>query len=603
MSKRGAGRRPLIALALLTLLAAALRLYALSRVPVNPFYDAAVRSMAQSWHNFFFGAFEPGGSASIDKPPLDLWLQVLAVKVAGFSSTALKLPGALAGTAAVPLAYACVRRVAAPLPALACAAVLALLPASVITARSDTMDSVMMLLLVGVCWALLVWAQARRLRWLVLAAVLLGLAFNVKLFEALVPLPAFLAFLALVRPRPRSRWLAAAAGALVAVSLCWLVAVSLAPSRPFAIGSSHGSVWDATFVYNGLDRITQPSRPSSFDANPLQGLVIAARAASAPAGPVRLFQRSRVDFGGLVGTLLFAALLFGALAVWPVRRRLLARTTENAAIVALGAWLLTGLVLFSFAGRVHPRYLEAFTPAVAFTLGAGLAAVCARRNVWVLIGALAACLLESAVAVGPSSLARGGLLAGVVVFLMLAGALLLARHDSRRLGRWPSWCGEGFVLCGALAALLAFPLARDVRIVREHSGVQAASPLLRPAEVAALSSYLRAHQAGARYEVAAAAPSAVSQLIVRDGHPVLLLTTLDGRPLVTLAQLQREAAAGRVGYVLVHGRCPAHPYHVLPACSAAVRWVAAHGRDVTAQLGLPGETSGLLYALPQNGQQ
>ena len=62
--------------------------------------------MGLSWHNFFFGAFEPGGSVSIDKPPVDLWLQVASVKLLGFSSTTLKLPEALAGIAAVPLLFA-----------------------------------------------------------------------------------------------------------------------------------------------------------------------------------------------------------------------------------------------------------------------------------------------------------------------------------------------------------------------------------------------------------------------------------------------------------------------------------------------------------------
>lgn len=32
----------------------------------NVHYAAAVKSMLQSWHNFFFLAFEPGGSVSVD---------------------------------------------------------------------------------------------------------------------------------------------------------------------------------------------------------------------------------------------------------------------------------------------------------------------------------------------------------------------------------------------------------------------------------------------------------------------------------------------------------------------------------------------------------
>src|SRR6185503_2713129 len=81
---------PALALTAVTVLAAALRFHSLEGVPPNPFYDAAVRSMAHSWHNFFFAAFEPGGRIAVDKPPVDLWLQVASVKLLGFDSLALK---------------------------------------------------------------------------------------------------------------------------------------------------------------------------------------------------------------------------------------------------------------------------------------------------------------------------------------------------------------------------------------------------------------------------------------------------------------------------------------------------------------------------------
>ncbi len=64
----------------ITALAAALRLAELEDVRGNPFYDAAVHSMGLSWRNFLFGAFDPGAMLAIDKPPLDLWLQVASTK-------------------------------------------------------------------------------------------------------------------------------------------------------------------------------------------------------------------------------------------------------------------------------------------------------------------------------------------------------------------------------------------------------------------------------------------------------------------------------------------------------------------------------------------
>ncbi|GAC1436896.1 MAG: hypothetical protein NVSMB51_09270 [Solirubrobacteraceae bacterium] len=596
-----------LALAAVTLLGAVLRLLALHRVPDNPFYDAAVRSMTHSLHNFFYGAYEPGASAAIDKPPFDLWLQVITVKLLGFSSTTLKLPSAIAGTLAVPLLFDLLRRLAGRPAALAGAATLAVLPISVVTARSDTMDSLMMALLVGVAWLLLRYQQRRELRWLVLAALLLGLDFNVKLFEALVPLPALLVVLWLGwRGEPvgrRLRALGAALAAFTVVALSWLTIVSLTPAheRPYPIGSTNGSAWNAVFVFNGSDRILKAPHPSRFDAAPLNAdarpnpLTAAlhrhkARPPSAPAGPLRLFKRSLVDFGGLVGTLLFAALAFGGAALLRARPR---DPLTLAAAAGAGIWLLTGLVLFSFAGRVHPRYLEAFTPAIAGVLGVSFWLLAReRRGAPLLLGALVISVLEASLVTGHGTLVRGGLAIGVVAGLLTAVLVALSlRRSAER--RWPA----GLLVIGAALSLLAFPLARDIRLIRDHSGVQAASPRVSPKLVAALSGYLRAHQGSARYEFAASAPSLASPLVVRDVRPILLLTTVDGRPLETLRQLQADAAAGRVRFVITRGRCPNPPYRLLPACAAAVKWVAAHAQDVTRELHVPEASSGLLYRL------
>jgi hypothetical protein len=107
---RARGRSPeLVAIAVVTLLAGTLRLWSLAKVPSDPFYDAAVRSMPLSLHNFLLGAYEPGGTLAIDKPPLDVWLQVLSTQLFGFGSVTLKLPPALAGTAAAAVLYDAVR--------------------------------------------------------------------------------------------------------------------------------------------------------------------------------------------------------------------------------------------------------------------------------------------------------------------------------------------------------------------------------------------------------------------------------------------------------------------------------------------------------------
>src|SRR4029079_12992672 len=125
-----------------------------------------------------------GAHVSIDKPPLDLWLQVASVKLLGFDRIALQLPAALSGIAAVVLLYDLVRRLAGPVAGLAAAAVLAVLPVAVLTARSDTMDSVMSALLVLAAWLIVRACQTGRAWLLYAAAASAGLAFETKQLES-----------------------------------------------------------------------------------------------------------------------------------------------------------------------------------------------------------------------------------------------------------------------------------------------------------------------------------------------------------------------------------------------------------------------------------
>ncbi len=457
--------------AAITLVAAVLRLWQLGKVPPDPFYDAAVRSMTLSWHNFFFGAFEPSGSVSIDKPPVDLWLQVASVKLLGFSSTTLKLPEALAGIVSVPLLFEAVRRLWSATAGIAAAAALAVLPIEVITARSDTMDAVMMALLV---LALLLIARAietGRARWLLGGAAVLGVAFDVKLLESLVALPGLAVLAAVGMPGSlpkRAMQLAAAGAVYVVVALAWLTATLLVPAhdRPYAIGSTNGSAWNAAFVFNGKDRVSGKSpEPQGTVYEPGHVYPTATQAQRdhipiVPSSPTRLLARigplsgQRLGMEILIGLILgIPALLLGVRgppaaapaggrrrdgltaaddgdarsapgapgeaqsAAEPAAGASTATATEpapqeagesaagtaapapggattpalpgepesslrmrRAAAAGIGVWMLTGLVLFSHMARLHPRYVEGFTPAVAALLGIGLAWATAPRG-------------------------------------------------------------------------------------------------------------------------------------------------------------------------------------------------------------------------------
>src|SRR3981081_3468407 len=92
--------RPRPELCALLILALVLYLWALGRNGwANDYYAAAVRSMASSWHDFFYGSFDAAGVMTVDKPPLALWVQALSVRAFGYHPLSILVPQALMGVA------------------------------------------------------------------------------------------------------------------------------------------------------------------------------------------------------------------------------------------------------------------------------------------------------------------------------------------------------------------------------------------------------------------------------------------------------------------------------------------------------------------------
>jgi hypothetical protein len=99
-----------------------------------------------------------------------------------------------------------------------------------------------------------------------------------------------------------------------------------------------------------------------------------------------------------------------------------------------------------------------------------------------------------------------------------------------------------------------------------------------------MSRFLRARQHGARYELVSPTVARAAPLIVHDGRPVLMLTSLAGRPLLGPGRLARLVASGQARYALIGGG----------GSAPVIRWERAHARDVSVAAGLP---RGTLYRL------
>jgi 4-amino-4-deoxy-L-arabinose transferase-like glycosyltransferase len=572
-------------------LAAGLRLASLDAVPNNLFYDAAVRSMSQGWHNFFYAAFEPGGGVAVDKPPIDLWLQVASVKLLGFNSFALKLPEALAGTAAVPIMYDVVRRLFGTGAGLVSALCLAILPITVLTSRSDTMDTLMMMLILVAAWLVVRAAETGRARFLYLAAAVIAIDFNVKLFEALLPVPALLVLYLVAARMPARRQLGrggVAALVFATVALAWPIAVSVAPDshKPYPLGSTNGSVWSSIFVFDGLNRAGSAPRAGHRRRE---------RHAAPPPSAKRLFSASPIALDRQVGSELLPAIALGGLALalglwggsaptslrraWHRRDR-----SAYAGALALALWLLAGTIWFSAMARLHPRYLEALSPAIAATLGVGLvtfakASIERRWARLALFPVFGLCVIYATHLAAHQS----GLRAFILCSATLASlCLLLSVVETPRAisngGRARLVTAISILV---LLPLLAAPASESLAIVRHHKSDSTTALARSPHRLARLRRYLIAHQGGARYEVATRNAWQAAPLIVADGRPVLISRNVDGRALVSSKRLREKVREGEVKYVWLGRRCSLPRARRFTACQPLGRWVRRHGTRVT----------------------
>ena len=266
----------------------------------NAYYTAAVKSMLQSWSNFFFVAAEPGGSVTVDKPPLGLWIEAVFAYFLGVSGFSVSLPNILAGVFGIPLLYAMVKKYMGELAGLVAAFVMAITPVFVATNRNNTMDGILVFFLLMAAWAFIRATETGKRRWLLLGAFIVGLGFNIKMMQAFLPLPAFYA---LYFFGSKEGWLrkiinlGIATVLLLAVSLSWAVVVDLTPadSRPYIGSSDDNTVMGLIFGHNGISRLESTGGPGGggpqngarlrfaapvAGSNPNQGLSL-----SGPQGP------------------------------------------------------------------------------------------------------------------------------------------------------------------------------------------------------------------------------------------------------------------------------------------------------------------------------
>ena len=593
------------------------------------FYEAAARSMSESWRALLFGAFDPAGTVTLDKLAGFAVPQALAIHVLGMSTSAVALPQVIEGLVTVMACAVVGLRWGGTGAGLVAALAAASTPIFVSMFGHPMEDGLLtMALAVALVW----WQRAvLTARWwpLVMAAVFVGVGFQAKMMSAWFVLPALFVGTAIAAPTLR-RGIARAGvlvGASVAASIVWITAIALTPigARPFVDGSTDDDVFAMVFGYNGLDRFAPGSVPGSVGAPTgggiAEGLTALGRAfgshagAAADAGssPMKLLEMPLVT---QIGWLYPAALLGLALALWrfrPRRGRRDDRARWSLAVVA-GLWLATSAVVLSATKVPHTAYVAALgVPLVLLTAMAwseGCRLLRSPRRA----GRLVLPVLLVGQGAWWSVLAREGDLP--TVFAVAACLVLVAGVVLGVIGAWPPRPRPALarVLPAALGlALLCAPVAASLQVLdanRDGSGGDAyvgiparsdhpdesfaisapafwgGTPEISPA-VAQLVATARADGGGV-----GGAPLLVSdtwaisaQIIDATGSSVLTDGGYSGHvPVFTASALRSMELSGSVHlFAVASGASPSDPVREVatePGCHEVKEWkLDVHGED------------------------
>jgi 4-amino-4-deoxy-L-arabinose transferase-like glycosyltransferase len=343
----------------------------------NSFYSAAVQAGSSNWEAFFYGSSDASNAITVDKPPASLWIMALSVRVFGLSSFSILWPEALMGVATVAVVYATVRRSFSAGTALLAGGVLAVTPVAALMFRFNNPDALLVLLLSLSVYFTVRGIQSGKLRWVLLAGVMVGLGFLTKQLQAFVILPALAGVYMIAAPGNwwRRLWhLLAAFGAVVVSAGWWVAIVTLVPAsmRPYIGGSQTNSFLELTFGYNGFGRLTGSETGSVTGG----GGGTATGGMWGATGILRLFEN---EIGGQIAWLLPAALLLAVVSLIVMRGK---RTDlRRATLLLFTAWLVITGLTFSFAqGIFHAYYTVAMAPALAGTVAMGAAVLWSFRG-------------------------------------------------------------------------------------------------------------------------------------------------------------------------------------------------------------------------------
>lgn len=568
-----------MALPMLLIATGALYLFgAMHNGMANSYYAAAVQAASQNWTEWLFGSLDAANYVSIDKPPLATMIMGLSARLFGFSSFSMLLPSVLAGVGSVWLLYSAVKRQFGFTSAIISAVTLMLTPVAALMFGFNNPDAILTFMLTASGYAFLRSLEGKcPLLWLGLAGLFTGLAFNTKMLQGLMVLPAMvIVYLAFAKPPIVTRFLHLMfAGAITAVStLWWSVLVWLTPSgnRPWVGSTNDNSIWSLIFGYNGFGRLLGNRGGGGGGTPPGGGMAIVSpggMGGGAPSGghgpggtgfggQTGIFRIFNNDFGPNIAWLLILALASGGLLLWILRKT--PRTNRGRAVVIFWIlWLIIHIVIFSMtSGVIHPYYVVVMAPAVAALVGIGVpflwgAYVRRKSYAWILpmlvgVTAVIAIIILSYAGTMTWLMWTVGVLGTIGVIGLLANLYIPKR-----------WL-QNLAIITSVAACMIAPVVYTLSTINvTHTG---SIPTAGPSSTAiqgsnneksqadsALVQYLLQNQNGATWLVAVDSANESAAIQLTSGQPVMAIGGFNGSDTpLTLEQFKQLVADDKLKY-------------------------------------------------------
>ncbi len=565
-SKRG------LAIGILLILTAATYLYgAMQNGMANSYYAAAVQAASSNFTAWLFGSLDAANFVSVDKPPLATMIMGLSAKIFGFSSFSMLLPNVLAGVITVYLVYRITRRYFGFKSGLIAGVVLAVTPVVALMSGFNNPDAILMCFLTASGYCFIKALESHPIRNLILSAIFSGLAFNTKMLQGLMILPAiYVVYLCFAKPKLNKRilHLGIFTGVVMLASLSWSILVYLTPTemRPWVGSTNDNNIWSLIFGYNGFGRLLGNSPGNGGGGGGRTGF----------GGTTGIFRMFNEEFGPNIAWFIPAALI-GMVAV-AIKLRNKERSNIQFGITAFWTiWLLTHMFIFSMtSGTIHPYYVVVLAPAIAALVGISLPLIVrlykTEQNIWLLPVTVGATTLTAAI-----NLSMGGLTGmmwvilslGVISSLLLVLAKSLPKThqggEQDKEMRQAILLKVGSVL--SIISVLATPVYYTIATVTQaHVG---SIPTAGPSSTAlmgsnnenaeaesALVTYLLANSSESTWIAAVNSANESAAIQISTGKPVAALGGFNGSdPVLTLAQFKEYVASGKIKYYIAssHG--------------------------------------------------